>query len=297
MEIAQKHLIPKTRKEHGLKSKDIKLTKKTLETIIESYTKESGVRGLYKKLANVMRNTAKHVATEEKYQSNIKATDLINILGAPIFEKDIYQDVKVPGVAIGLAWTSVGGDILFIEVGLSKGKGLLTQTGNLGDVMKESVTTALSFLKSNAEELDINPEIFNHWNIHLHVPEGAIPKDGPSAGVTMLSAIYSAITQRNVRPFLAMSGEITLRGKVLPVGGIKEKILAAKRAGIREVILCKNNKKDVDEIKPEHIEDLKFHYVTKMTDVLEIAVNKNKTKHPKDLESVLKKVDKNQKDQ
>ncbi|HIF13894.1 MAG TPA: endopeptidase La [Bacteroidetes bacterium] len=297
MEIAQKHLIPKTRKEHGLKSKDIKLTKKTLETIIESYTKESGVRGLYKKLANVMRNTAKHVATEEKYQSNIKATDLINILGAPIFEKDIYQDVKVPGVAIGLAWTSVGGDILFIEVGLSKGKGLLTQTGNLGDVMKESVTTALSFLKSNAEELDINPEIFNHWNIHLHVPEGAIPKDGPSAGVTMLSAIYSAITQRNVRPFLAMSGEITLRGKVLPVGGIKEKILAAKRAGIREVILCKNNKKDVDEIKPEHIEDLKFHYVTKMTDVLEIAVNKNKTKNPKDLESVLKKVNKDQKDQ
>ena len=297
MEIAQKHLIPKTRKEHGLKSKDIKLTKKTLETIIESYTKESGVRGLYKKLANVMRNTAKHVATEEKYQSNIKATDLINILGAPIFEKDIYQDVKVPGVAIGLAWTSVGGDILFIEVGLSKGKGLLTQTGNLGDVMKESVTTALSFLKSNAEELDVNPEIFNHWNIHLHVPEGAIPKDGPSAGVTMLSAIYSAITQRNIRPFLAMSGEITLRGKVLPVGGIKEKILAAKRAGIREVILCKNNKKDVDEIKPEHIEDLKFHYVTKMTDVLDIAVNKNKTKYPKDLESVLKKVDKNQKDQ
>jgi ATP-dependent Lon protease len=297
MEIAKKHLIPKTRKEHGLKSKDIKLSKKTLETIIESYTKESGVRGLEKKLANVMRNTAKHVATEEKYQSNIKAIDLINILGAPIFEKDIYQDVKVPGVAIGLAWTSVGGDILFIEVGLSKGKGLLTQTGNLGDVMKESVTTALSFLKSNAEELNINPEIFNHWNIHLHVPEGAIPKDGPSAGVTMLSAIYSAITQRNVRPFLAMSGEITLRGKVLPVGGIKEKILAAKRAGIKEVILCKNNKKDVDEIKPEHIEDLKFHYVTQMKDVLDIAVNKNKTRDPKDLESVLKKVNKDQKDQ
>ena len=295
MEIANKHLIPKTRSEHGLKAKDIKLSKKALETVIQSYTRESGVRGLEKKLANVMRNTAKHVATEEKYESNIKPSDLTNILGAPVFEKDIYQDVKVPGVAIGLAWTSVGGDILFIEVGLSKGKGLLTQTGNLGDVMKESVTTALSFLKSNAEELNINPEIFNHWNIHLHVPEGAIPKDGPSAGITMLSAIYSAITQRNVRPFLAMSGEITLRGKVLPVGGIKEKILAAKRAGIKEVILCKNNQKDVDEINPDHIKDLKFHYVTAMKDVLEIAINKKKTKNPKDLESIIDKTNKDQK--
>lgn len=288
LEIVQKHQLPKLRNEHGLKSKDVKLTKKAIEHIIEHYTKESGVRSLEKQLAKVMRHIAKKVAIGESYSPSVKVNNLKDILGATIFEKDIYQDVKVPGVAVGLAWTSVGGDILFIEIGLSKGKGQLTLTGNLGDVMKESATTALSYLKSHSEKLNIHPEIFKQWDIHLHVPEGAIPKDGPSAGITILSALYSALTQHNVRPYLAMTGEITLRGKVLPVGGIKEKILAARRAGIKEIILCKSNEKDILEIKQEHLSGLAFHYVQEMSDVLEIAISKNKTQHPKDLNIKIK---------
>ena len=288
LEIVQKHQLPKLRNEHGLKSKDVKLTKKAIEHIIEHYTKESGVRSLEKQLAKVMRHIAKKVAIGESYSPSVKVNNLKDILGATFFEKDIYQDVKVPGVAVGLAWTSVGGDILFIEIGLSKGKGQLTLTGNLGDVMKESATTALSYLKSHSEKLNIHPEIFKQWDIHLHVPEGAIPKDGPSAGITILSALYSALTQHNVRPYLAMTGEITLRGKVLPVGGIKEKILAARRAGIKEIILCKSNEKDILEIKQEHLSGLAFHYVQEMSDVLEIAISKNKTQHPKDLNIKIK---------
>jgi ATP-dependent Lon protease len=283
LEIVQKHQIPKLREEHGLKAKDVRFSKRTIEKVIEYYTKESGVRALEKQLAKAMRYVAKNVAVEEEYEKSIKPTHLTKILGAPIFEKDIYQDVKVPGVSVGLAWTSVGGDILFIEIGLSKGKGQLTLTGNLGDVMKESATTALSYLKSNAEELGIESAIFDKWNIHLHVPEGAIPKDGPSAGITILSALYSALSQRNVRPFIAMTGEITLRGKVLPVGGIKEKILAAKRAGIKEIILCAANEKDIREINMEHIKDLKFHYVSHMGEVLHIALEDKLTSKPKKL--------------
>jgi ATP-dependent Lon protease len=272
VEIAKQHLIPQQREEHGLKSKDIRLKDPVINKIVQSYTRESGVRSLNRQIASVMRSIAKKVAMEEKYNISLKPGDLKDLLGPTRFSNDLYTEQQSHGVAVGLAWTRVGGDILFIETSLSKGKGKLTLTGNLGDVMKESAATALSYLKSHGESLGLNPDIFGERDIHIHVPEGAIPKDGPSAGVTMLTALASAFHKRPVKPHLAMTGEITLRGKVLPVGGIKEKILAAKRAGIKEIILSKKNEKHVLEVKPEYIEGLKFNYVDQMKEVLDIAV-------------------------
>ncbi len=273
IEIAKKHLIPQQRIAHGLKAKDLKLTNRVIMQIIENYTRESGVRSLNRQIAGVMRATAKKVAMEEKYDISLKPETIREILGPIKFSSDQYQRIKVPGVVIGLAWTSVGGDILFIEASLSKGKGSLELTGNLGAVMKESAKTALSFIKANSEELGINPKAFGEQDIHIHVPEGAIPKDGPSAGITMLTALTSAFSKKAIKPHLAMTGEITLRGKVLPVGGIKEKILAAKRAGIKEIILCKENKKHVVEVNPDYIKGMKFHYVERMKEVLKIAID------------------------
>ena len=272
IEIAKKHLVPEQRVEHGLKAKDIKLSTKVLMQIIQDYTRESGVRSLSRQIAGVMRATAKKVAMEETYEVSVKEATIKAILGPTKFSRDRYQRTKVPGVVVGLAWTSVGGDILFIEASLSKGKGVLQLTGNLGTVMKESAQTALSFLKAHAEKLGIDTKVFGEQDIHIHVPEGATPKDGPSAGVTMLTALTSAFTGKPVKPNLAMTGEITLRGKVLPVGGIKEKILAAKRAGIKDIILCKENEKHVDEITAAYIKGVSFHYVERMEEVLEIAL-------------------------
>ncbi|MCB0661806.1 MAG: endopeptidase La [Saprospiraceae bacterium] len=274
VEIAKRHLIPKQREDHGLKASQVKLSEAVIKKIIMEYTRESGVRSLNRQLAGVMRNVAKNVAMEEEYNVSVKAEELKNILGPTKISKDMYQDSGIPGVAVGLAWTSVGGEILFIESSLSKGSGKLTLTGNLGDVMKESASTALSYIKSNAEELGIDPASFKETDIHVHVPEGAIPKDGPSAGITMLTALTSAFLHKAVKPYVAMTGEITLRGKVLPVGGIKEKILAAKRAGMKEIILCEENEKHVDEINPEYIKGLKFHYVNRMQEVLKIMLEK-----------------------
>ena len=273
-EIARRHLIPKQLEEHGLKKKDLNFTDDGLEKIIESYTSESGVRRLEKQIAKVARVIARKVAVKEKYDKTINAIEVRKILGAEVFQKDRYQDTGAPGVVPGLAWTPVGGDILFIEVSLSAAKagGKLTLTGNLGDVMKESAVIALEYLKSHAREFGLKPAIFNAQNIHVHVPEGATPKDGPSAGITMLTALASAFMNKKVRPYLAMTGEITLRGKVLPVGGIKEKILAAKRAGITDVILCEDNRKDIEEIKKEYLIGLQFHYVEEMRDVVKIAL-------------------------
>lgn len=272
IEIAKQHLVPKQRKEHGLTGKDVRLKHDVLETIVQDYTRESGVRSLDRQLASVMRNIAKKVAMEEKYNANLKKTDISKILGPKKFSRDMYQEEQPAGVVVGLAWTSVGGEILFVETSLSKGKGGLTLTGNLGDVMKESASTALSYLKANAERLGIDDTLFETTNIHIHIPEGAIPKDGPSAGVTMLTALASAFSKKSVKPFLAMSGEITLRGLVLPVGGIKEKILAAKRAGIKEIILCHENEKHIQEINETYVEGLTFHYVKRMDEVLKIAL-------------------------
>ncbi len=272
VEIAKRHLIPEQRKEHGLKPNQIKITEKALVNTIRHYTAESGVRNLNREIGSIMRSVAKKVAMEEAYEVTVKPEHLHGILGPTKFDAEVYQEQQAPGVAIGLAWTSVGGEILFIEASLNKGNGRLQLTGNLGDVMKESASTALSYIKAHADELDIDPEMFDKNDIHIHVPEGAIPKDGPSAGVTMLTAITSAFTKRPVKPFLAMTGEITLRGKVLPVGGIKEKILAAKRAGLKEVLLCKDNQKHVAEIEAEYIKGLNFNYVATMNDVLEVAL-------------------------
>ncbi len=272
IEIAKRHLLPKQLKEHGLKEGDLKLGKKQLKKIIESYTRESGVRGLDKMIAKLVRHIAKSIAMEEDYNKKPSLKEIEKILGKPKFNLAEYEDNKVPGVVTGLAWTRVGGDILFVESVLAKGKGQLTLTGNLGQVMKESAQIALAYIKAKAEDFDIDPEIFDKYQIHLHVPEGATPKDGPSAGITMLTSMMSALTGRKVKPHLAMTGEITLRGKVLPVGGIKEKILAAKRAKIKEIILPEDNKKDVVEINPDYIKGLKFHFVKKMEDVLKIAL-------------------------
>ena len=272
VEIAQKHLIPKQREDHGLEASQVKIPNNVLTKMAQQYTRESGVRGLNRQIASAMRHVAKKIALEEVKSQTIKVTELKEILGPPKFSNDLYQENYVSGVAVGLAWTRVGGDILFIEASLSKGKGKLTLTGNLGDVMKESATTALSYLKANAESLGIDPKRFAENDIHIHVPEGAIPKDGPSAGITMITALASVLKDRPVRAYTAMTGEITLRGKVLPVGGIKEKILAAKRAGIKEIIMCKENKKHVDEIKPEYVKGLKIRYVDKMEEVLKISV-------------------------
>jgi len=275
VEIAKRHLIPQQREEHGLKAKQLRLSPRILTKIIQEYTRESGVRSLNRQIAGVMRSIAKKVAMEEQYDLGVKAGDLKGILGPTRYSKDSYQEEQVPGVAVGLAWTSVGGVILFIETSLSNGKGNLTLTGNLGAVMKESATTALSFIKANTESLGIDPKIFEEKDVHIHIPEGAIPKDGPSAGITMLTALTSLFTGKAVKPFLAMTGEITLRGKVLPVGGIKEKILAAKRAGIKDLILCKENQKHIEEINTEYMKGLTFHYVEKMEEVLDIALHSN----------------------
>ncbi len=272
IEIAKRHLLPKQLKEHGLSEKDLKLGKKQLKKIIESYTRESGVRGLDKMIAKVVRNTAKSIAMEENYNKKPSLKEIEKILGKPKFTIAEYEDNKVPGVVTGLAWTRVGGDILFIESILAKGKGQLHLTGNLGQVMKESAQIALAYIKAKAEKFGIKPEMFDNYQIHVHVPEGATPKDGPSAGITMLTSMVSALTGRKVKPHLAMTGEITLRGKVLPVGGIKEKILAAKRAKIKEIILSERNKKDVEEINKDYIKGLKFHFVEKMEEVLDIAL-------------------------
>ncbi len=283
VEIARQHLFPRQLKEHGLTSKDLTIGKKQLEKIVEGYTRESGVRGLEAKIAQVIRNAAKSVAMEEEYNKKVTDADIISVLGVPRLERDKYESNDVAGVVTGLAWTSVGGDILFIESLLSPGKGSMTITGNLGTVMKESATIALEYIKANVELLGLDPEILSKYNIHLHVPEGATPKDGPSAGIAMLTSLVSLFTQKRVKKNIAMTGEITLRGKVLPVGGIKEKILAAKRANIKEIILCHENKSDIDEIKPQYIEGLTFHFVKEMSEVLQIAITDQKVKNAKKL--------------
>ncbi|MBK7226950.1 MAG: endopeptidase La [Saprospiraceae bacterium] len=272
LDIAAKHLIPKQIIEHGLKPKQLKIPNAVLEKVITEYTRESGVRSLDRRIAALARNTAKKVATGEAEQITIESSDIKGILGVIRYNNDIYQENLPPGVAIGLAWTRVGGDILYIETSVSKGKGKLTLTGNLGEVMKESATTALTYIKSHSEMLGIPTDYFENHDFHVHVPEGAIPKDGPSAGITMLSALCSAIKNKSIKTHLAMTGEITLRGKVLPVGGIKEKILAAKRAGINNIMLCVENKDHVEEVPPLHLKGMKFKYVEKMNEVLEIAL-------------------------
>ena len=286
IEIAKTHLLPKQLKEHGLTAKDLQIGKKQLEKIVVGYTRESGVRGLEKKIAQMVRHAAKSIAMEEPYNVKVTDADILEVLKSPRMERDKYENNDVAGVVTGLAWTSVGGDILFIESLISKGKGAMTMTGNLGTVMKESVTIALEYIRANAEFLGINPEVLNNYNIHIHVPEGATPKDGPSAGIAMLTSMVSSFTQKRVKKHIAMTGEITLRGKVLPVGGIKEKILAAKRANIKEIILCKENKRDIEEIKPDYIEGLTFHYVDRMSEVLDIAITNQKVKNAKVLESI-----------
>jgi ATP-dependent Lon protease len=283
VEIAKQHLVPKQRDAHGLKTRQITLKNDVLEKLVEDYTRESGVRALEKKIGSVIRGIAKNIAMNEPYNALVTKKDVERILGGPIFDKDLYENNNVAGVVTGLAWTSVGGDILFIEASLSPGKGRLTLTGNLGDVMKESTSIALAYLRAHATKFNINPKVFDYWNIHVHVPAGATPKDGPSAGVTMLTALTSVFTQRKVKPHLAMTGEITLRGRVLPVGGIKEKILAAKRANIKEIILSKSNQKDILEIKEDYIKDLTFHYVTEMEEVIELALLNETVSDPVDL--------------
>ncbi|MFD1630334.1 endopeptidase La [Pseudopedobacter beijingensis] len=282
IEIAKKHLLPKQKEQHGLKAKDITLKNQVIEKIIEDYTRESGVRGLEKKIGAVVRGAATKIAMEEEYNTSFGLQEVEEILGAPIFDKDLYEGNNVAGVVTGLAWTQVGGDILFIEASLSPGKGKMSLTGNLGDVMKESASIAMAYLKAHAEQFGIDYRIFDQWDIHIHVPAGATPKDGPSAGITMLTALTSAFTQRMVKPHLAMTGEITLRGKVLPVGGIQEKILAAKRANIKDIILCKSNRKDILEIKEDYIKDLNFHYVTEMSEVIKLALLDKKVKNALD---------------
>lgn len=273
IEIAKQHLLPKQLEAHGITKKELKIDRKTLEKLVENYTNESGVRGLDKQMAKLARNRAKEVALEEAFEVKITESDLVKILG-PGRERTKYETNEVPGVVTGLAWTSVGGDILFIESSLTKGKGKLTLTGNLGDVMKESAVIALEFLKAHSDWLELPQEQFDETNVHIHVPEGATPKDGPSAGITMLTSLASSFSGRKVKKQLAMTGEITLRGEVLPVGGIKEKILAAKRANIKEIILCERNRQDVEDITADYVKGLKFHYVKTMKEVLDIALVK-----------------------
>ena len=281
VEIAKQHLLPKQLKEHGLTTEHLKIGRAQLEKIVEGYTRESGVRNLEKQIAKMVRYAAKNIAMGEEYQVKITNEDILKVLKSPRMERDKYESNDVAGVVTGLAWTQVGGDILFIESILSEGKGNLNITGNLGKVMKESATIAMEYIKSNADKWGLDPGVFNKYNVHIHVPEGATPKDGPSAGVTMLTSLVSLFTQRKVRKSLAMTGEITLRGKVLPVGGIKEKILAAKRARIKEIILCAENERDINEIKADYLKGLKFHYVTDMSEVIDIALTNEKVKNPK----------------
>jgi ATP-dependent Lon protease len=283
IQIARKYLLPKQKENHGLKKADFDLSDEALEKIVEGYTRESGVRGLEKQIAAVARNVARQKVTSGKGKKKLDSSDVYSILGVERVEKESYQNNDVAGVVTGLAWTSVGGEILFIESSLTKGTGKLTLTGSLGDVMKESAITALTFLKSHAEYLQIDPRVFDQWDLHIHVPAGAVPKDGPSAGITMLTSLASVFTQRKVRAKLAMTGEITLRGKVLPIGGVKEKILAAKRAGINDIILCENNRKDVNEIKADYLKDLNFHFVSNMLEVLDIALLEEKVSGAVDL--------------
>jgi ATP-dependent Lon protease len=272
IEIARRHLIPKQRELHGLKSMEFKISEDVIKKMIQDYTRESGVRELDRHLAAIMRYEAKEFAMNERVLNLVWARDIEKILGKPRFSSDMYKNANMPGVAVGLAYTYVGGDILFIETSLSDGKGELRLTGNLGNVMKESASTALTYLQSNAKKYGIDPKIFEKKNIHIHVPEGAVPKDGPSAGVTMLAAIASAFTGKKIKPYLGMTGEITLRGQVLPVGGIKEKVLAAKRAGLKEIILCWQNEKDIDEINADFIKGIEFHFVKNMKEVLELSL-------------------------
>ena len=283
VEIARQHLFPKQLAAHGLTSKELTIGKKQLEKIVEGYTRESGVRGLEAKLAQVIRHAAKSVAMEEEYNQKVTDEDIVLVLGAPRMARDKSESNDVAGVVTGLAWTAVGGDILFIESLLSPGKGTMTITGNLGTVMKESATIALEYIKANTALLGLDSDVISNYNIHLHVPEGATPKDGPSAGIAMLTSLVSLFTQKKIKKNMAMTGEITLRGKVLPVGGIKEKILAAKRANIKEIILCSENKQDIDEIKPDYIKGLTFHYVKEMSEVLQIAITDQKVKNAKKL--------------
>ena len=280
LEIARRHLVPKQIGEHGLNSKQLVFDVDLLQKIIEDYTRESGVRTLEKNIARIIRSKAKSIVTNEKFNKRLGSSDLQKILGIPIFKAEKYISNEIAGVVTGLAWTAAGGEILFVEVSLSRGKGELTLTGNLGDVMKESASIALAYLKSHASLFGINTDVFEKWNVHIHVPEGATPKDGPSAGITMFTALASAFTQRKVRGKMAMTGEITLRGKVLPVGGIKDKILAAKRAEITDIILSKENKKDIEEIKSDYIKGLNFHYIGEMAEINSLALLKEKVKNP-----------------
>ena len=284
VQIAKKYLLPKQLNEHGLTEEHLTLGKSQIEKVVEGYTRESGVRTLEKQIAKVVRYAAKSIAMEEDYNIELSNDDIETILGPARLERDKYENNDTAGVVTGLAWTSVGGDILFIESILSKGKGNLSITGNLGTVMKESSTIAMKYIKANAEQFGIKPEVIDNYDVHIHVPEGATPKDGPSAGITMLTSLVSVFTQRKVKNKVAMTGEITLRGKVLPVGGIKEKILAAKRANIKEIILCEENRRDIEEIKPSYLKGLKFHYVTEMSEVIDIALTKQKVKNAKKLE-------------
>jgi ATP-dependent Lon protease len=285
MQIAKRHLLPKQLNEHGVKKTQVTFSDKILEKVIDDYTRESGVRSLEKVIAKLVRNKAKSIAMERKVRKQVSEEDLKKVLGAPRFRRDRELNNDVAGVVTGLAWTAVGGEILFVEVSLSRGKGNLTLTGNLGDVMKESATLAMEYLRAHSHHLEIDPSVFGKWNVHIHVPEGATPKDGPSAGVTMFTALASAFTQRKVKNRIAMTGEITLRGKVLPVGGIKEKILAAKRAKISKIILSKENRKDIEEIKEEYISGLEFLYVDKMIDIIPHALLEEKVDDPLILES------------
>lgn len=280
LQIAIKHLVPKQLTEHGLGAQEVKFSKEALLKVIESYTRESGVRNLERKIAGIIRKIARNKALEEPMPKLVSADFVVEALGPEIFDEELYQDNETAGVVTGLAWTQVGGDILFIESSLSRGKGQLTLSGQLGDVMKESAVAALSYLKSNAAFLNIDHRVFQQYDLHVHVPAGAVPKDGPSAGITMLTSLASIFTQRKVKSRLAMTGEITLRGKVLPVGGIKEKILAAKRSGIKEIILCSRNKKDVEEVEKNYLKGIKFHYVNHVSEVLNLALTKELVKDP-----------------
>jgi len=284
VEIAYRHLVPKELRNHGLTPKAIVISRKLLEFLVENYTRESGVRELDKTLAKIIRVVAKKVAMEESFNKKLTEKDVVEILGPSKYLKDKYQGNDIAGVVTGLAWTAAGGEILFVETSLSKGKGTLTITGNLGDVMKESAIIALEYIKSHSEMLELLPEVFESWNVHVHVPEGAIPKDGPSAGITMATSIASAMTQRRIKKQVAMTGEITLRGKVLPVGGIKEKILAAKRADIKEIILSEENRKDIAEINEIYLKGLKFHFVDNIMQVFELALLHEKVENPLKIE-------------
>lgn len=289
VQIAKKYLIPKQRKAHGLKAADFKMTDKAIEMVVEQYTRESGVRGLDKKIASLARSAAKSLAMGEEYRKNMGLEEVEKILGADKLEPETYENNNTPGVVTGLAWSPMGGSVLFVESTLMPGKGNMTITGQLGDVMKESVTLARTFLKSHADYLDIDPRVFEHWDLHVHFPAGAIPKDGPSAGITILTSLASLFTQRKVKNRLAMTGEITLRGKVLPVGGIKEKILAARRAGITDVVMCEANRKDVEDINPVYLKGMKFHYVKNMLQVLDLALLQDFADNPLDVMEPVRK--------